>query len=505
MNLFKIAWRSIQYRGFASALTMFSMSLGVMLVVGVLSIHSVVSESFQKNSSLGYNMIVGATKGGKLQLTLNTVFYLSSPVENIPYHYYLEFHDKERRQQELQFALSKIGHDEMWNAVATQQQLDGGIGLPLASSLAASTGMNAIKQRHSDKLELERDGRYANFVKLAIPVCLGDFYDRFLVIGTTPEFFNDIIIDEESGKKFEFAKGRNFEHFNEEHGYWEGVVGSTVAAEKGLKIGDTISPAHGAPDGHTHDRGFTIVGILKPSGTPNDRGVFVNMEGFFLIEDHVKPVEEKVSDDDELIEEQDDAVHVSDSPFDRITPLPIEQREVTAILVRTKDARMAPFLYNTINEGQYAQAALPVRQIFSLFETIVQPIQFVFLLLTGMICVVSGVSILVSIYNSMSDRRQEIAVMRALGAKRDTIMIIILLESLLLSLGGGAIGWLSAHVLNVLASSRIEAKTGVALHFFDMAPSEWYLIPGLVFLAILVGFIPAFSAYRTDVAQSLGK
>ncbi|MFT5522655.1 MAG: putative ABC transport system permease protein [Pirellulaceae bacterium] len=502
MNLFKIAWRSIQYRGLASGLTMFSMALGVMLVVAVLSISAVVTESFQKNSSLGYNMIVGATKGGKLQLTLNTVFYLSSPVENIPYHYYLEFHDAERRQREMEFSLTKISHDETWNAIGTQQQLEGGLGLPLAAALAASTGMDALQQRHTDKQELERDGRYANFVKLAIPVCLGDFYDRFLVVGTTPEFFNDIILDEEKETKYEFAEGRNFEYYNNEHGFWEAVVGSTVASEKGLKIGAKISPAHGAPDGHTHDRGFTVVGILKPSGTPNDRGVFVNMEGFFLIEDHVKPVNDKASDDDEVVAEEE---VVSDSPFDRITPLPIEQREVTAILVRTKDARMAPFLYNSINEGQFAQAALPVRQIYTLFETIVGPIQFVFLLLTAMICIVSGVSILVSIYNSMSDRRQEIAVMRALGAKRDTIMIIILLESLLLSLGGGMIGWVSGHLLNVLASPMIEARTGVALGFFDIATKEWYLVPGLVALAVIVGFIPAISAYRTDVAQSLGK
>src|SRR5882757_3315890 len=90
MSLFKIALRSILQRGVASLLTMFSMALGVMLVVAVLSIHGVVSQSFRNNASLGYNMIVGA-KGGQEQLVLNTVFYLSKPVENIPYTYYLEF------------------------------------------------------------------------------------------------------------------------------------------------------------------------------------------------------------------------------------------------------------------------------------------------------------------------------------------------------------------------------------------------------------------------------
>ena len=75
------------------------MALGVMLVSAVLSIHGVISESFRGNAGLGYNMIVGA-KGGRLQLTLNTVYYLSEPVENIPYDYYLEFLTAEKRLQE---------------------------------------------------------------------------------------------------------------------------------------------------------------------------------------------------------------------------------------------------------------------------------------------------------------------------------------------------------------------------------------------------------------------
>src|SRR3954447_5440317 len=90
MSLFRIALRSILQRGVASLLTTFSMALGVMLVVAVLSIHRVVSQTFRNTATLGYNMIVGP-KGGQEQLTLNTVFYLSKPVENVPYTYYLEF------------------------------------------------------------------------------------------------------------------------------------------------------------------------------------------------------------------------------------------------------------------------------------------------------------------------------------------------------------------------------------------------------------------------------
>ena len=181
----------------------------------------------------------------------------------------------------------------------------------------------------------------------------------------------------------------------------------------------------------------------------------------------------------------------------------MNQREVTAILIRTADLSVTRSLQNTINEGREAQAVLPVLEIYLLFEAIVRPIQTVLLVLTAMICVVSGVSILVSIYNSMSERRHEIAVMRALGAGRDTVMTIILLESVLLSLGGGLAGWLIAHALNAAAAPLIAAQTGVTIRFWDIELSEALLIPAILLLAIAFGFFPAVSAYRTDVGKSL--
>ncbi len=441
MSLFRIAWRSIQQRGVASLLTALSMALGVLLVVVVLVIHGVVSDSFRSNASLGYNMIVGA-KGGKLQLTLNTVYYLSQPIQNVPYEYYLEFKTAEERRAEL--------------------------GDP-------------------GDLDLDRDGEFGRHVEFAIPLCLGDYVGRFRAVGTTPEFFEILRHGPYGDQPFEFAEGRNFRRHSPEHGFFEAVVGSIVAAELGFELGDVIKPAHGDPEGWGHDEGFTVVGILKPSATPTDRAVFVNMEGFFLMEGHAKPVE-GMPDDWHRDPDQ---------------PLPIVQREVTAMLVRTADMAVTPILQDRIDSSPYAQAVLPVLEIYHLFDVIVRPVQAILLGLTAMVCVVSGISILVSIYNSMSDRRHEIAVMRALGAGRETVMAVILLESIVLSLGGGLVGWLLAHTLAVLANPVIEARTGVSIGFFDINLAEALLIPSLILLAILFGFFPAVSAYRTDVAKSL--
>jgi putative ABC transport system permease protein len=109
----------------------------------------------------------------------------------------------------------------------------------------------------------------------------------------------------------------------------------------------------------------------------------------------------------------------------------------------------------------------------------------------------------VSIYNSMSERSHDIAVMRALGASRGAVMAIILVESILLALGGGLIGILLGHGMIALASPYVVERTGISLGLFEFDWQELVLIPGLILLAALVGLLPAVAAYRTDVAKAL--
>ncbi|HVX16048.1 MAG TPA: FtsX-like permease family protein [Pirellulales bacterium] len=539
MSLWKIAWRSVQQRALASCLTGVSMALGVALVVTVLVIHSVVDRFFRQ-SSQGYDMIVGATKGGRLQLVLNTVYHLSQPVENLPYSFYKEF------------------------------LKDG-----------------------------EHPGKFASLVDVAVPLCLGDSYEEFRVVGTTPAMFEVWA----PYQKYEFADGRNFK----QDGFFEGVIGSVVASTTGLKVGDEFQPTHGveATEGsHKHDA-FKVVGILKPTGTPNDRALFINMEGFYLLRGHAKEEEEghgnsaehhdaeDAHDDHAMHEEHGEHAHaehgheehaheeharddhaegehategkphadhdhadhdhdhadhehadeahhdhdehaMSDHDADHEhgeqehadhehadhehgaaghdhdhhhahVPLPESQREVTAILVRstTTNPLGSMNLRRMINKGNEAQAVLPAMEINSLLEMIVGNLRSLLLALSVLIVIVAGIGIMVSIYNSMSDRRRDIAVMRSLGARRSTVLSVILLESILLSLGGGVAGWLVGHGLIAAAGPWVLKHTGFAMTAWQFSTWEPALVPGLVLLASLVGYLPAMAAYRTDVAKAL--
>src|SRR4029078_8526398 len=122
-------------------------------------------------------------------------------------------------------------------------------------------------------------------------------------------------------------------------------VGSVVARKAGLKIGDEIQPTHGvAPEGHKHE-GFKIVGILKPTGTANDRALFINIEGFYLQENHARTDKSHEKADSGAAQHESEDHDEKDEDHNRAhdhdehehAPLPIEQREVTSILVLCKN------------------------------------------------------------------------------------------------------------------------------------------------------------------------
>jgi putative ABC transport system permease protein len=450
MSFWKIAWRNMKQRALASSLTGLSMALGVAVMICVMVIHSVTVKQFSQDAQ-GYHLIVGGN-GGKNDLVLSTVFHVGTPLFPIPYAYYRDF----------------------------------------------------------------TDGQYAELTKVAVPYCLGDSYAAngklFRVVGVTSDLFNKIQYgtnQDGSPRVYEFAEGRNFEDDKP----FEAVVGSMVAQQAGLKVGSTFNPTHGiAAEGDKHDA-FKVVGVLAPTGTANDRAVFVNIEGFYLLAGHAlsKPAEgiETPGPPDLAPEEELKGIVAQPILYDNdgaeVEPLAPELREVTSVLVLCNNAFGPNSLIYSINKDatRNMQAVAPGGVVTKLLEEIVGPVRVILLVLTTLIVIVAGVSILVSIYNSMNERSHDIAVMRALGASRLSVMLIVLFESILLSVAGGLAGIVLGHLIIGLAAPYVVQSTGVRLAVWEFDKWELVVIPALVVLASLAGFLPALSAYRTDVARAL--
>jgi putative ABC transport system permease protein len=166
---------------------------------------------------------------------------------------------------------------------------------------------------------------------------------------------------------------------------------------------------------------------------------------------------------------------------------------------------LAISLQADINEEPDAQAANPAKEIRWLMTNVVGNVAFLLVVMISLIIVVSGVGIFVSIYNSMADRRREIAIMRALGARRGTVFSIVLAESVLLCVGGGLLGVLLGHGLVLFASPLVAARSGIVIDPFRFEWMEVILLPSLILLAALIGVVPGMTAYRTDVARTLAK
>ncbi len=443
MTLVSIAWKSLKQRGISSALTGLSVALGVMLMVAVLVIYAVLSNTFNQNS-IGYDLILGP-KGSPLQLVLSTVYRVSPPIENLPYRYYRE---------------------------------------------------------------VAKDPR----VKAAIPIAIGDTTELggFPIVGTTPEYF---VIDYAPQREFRI-RGEAFQK------PFDAIIGSRVAQTNGWDHGSTFKMVHGGNESHVHDELFTVVGVLAPTGTANDKSVFVNLSGFYQIAGHDKPFDEAIKRErdffnepplpaDELgkevarLEKKYGHEHHDHGGAEHFHDVPDLQKEVTSILLLMKSTSAAILYRAEINEGTKVIAVNPIQPMRQLMVDVLGGVLAVLLFLTGLIIVVSGIGIFVSIYNSMSARKREIGIMRALGARRWMVFAIVLGESLMLCLGGGVLGVVFGHGLVFLAAPLVELRTGIIMNPWTFAPLELALIPVLLLMAALVGVVPGLLAYRTDVSDAL--
>ena len=449
MNLWSIAVKSVKQRALASALTSLSVALGVMLMVVVLVANGMAERMFVQTAT-GYDLILGP-KGSQLELVLTSIYRIGVAGEPLPYRFYRE--------------------------------------------LTSETG---------------------NRIDRAIPITMGDVTRQgaFPIVGTTPDYFVLPYMHEADGtpRKFQFrTRSLDGKHTGEGliRNPFDATIGAVVARQNGWDVGSKLKLVHGGSDGHVHDEEFTVSGVLAATGTPNDRTVFVHLDGFYMISGHEKPLSEAIAREREFFgnvsEESLRALEAEKSGGHG--PVPEAQKEVTAILLNIQGeigekVLAESRLMNRLNEGVQAQAVKPIVQIDRMMQTLIGPIRTLLIGLTSLIIAVSGIGIFVSIYNSMADRKKEIAIMRALGARRQTVLTVILAESTLLCVVGGLAGFVLAHLL-ILVASPMVAGYGLVIDPWTFAWGELVLLPVLIALASLVGFVPGMTAYRTDVARTL--
>ncbi len=304
-------------------------------------------------------------------------------------------------------------------------------------------------------------------VQVAIPIALGDNYLGYRVVGTTTNLFTDV--EHTPGRRFDLAAGRVFDP-----GLREAVVGSFVATRLGMKVGDRFQPYHGLifnPDDQ-HAESYVVVGVMRPSNTPADRVVWIPLAGVQLMAGHD----------------------------------PKAASDLSGVLVKFKStslltARQLELLYN--KQGNRLTFAWPIAQIVSQLFNKIAWVDRVLALVAYLVALVAAGSILVSIYNTMKERRRDIAILRALGARRGTLFAAIILEAMAIAALGMVFAFGVYLAILTGVAAVVRAQTGVVLEPWVLHPVMGLAPLGMIALAALSGLLPAWKAYQTPVAENL--
>jgi len=412
------------------------------LGVGIISILLILNNHIEKqldNNLRSIDMVVGA-KGSPLQLILSSVYHLDKPTGNISY--------KE----------------------------------------AKSLNKNVL-------------------VDFTIPLSYGDTYKGYRIVGTNEKYFDLYNLELSQGKKWSRSM--------------QAVLGSSVASNKNLKVGDKFFGTHGFDDhGHIHDNhAYVVVGILKQSYSVADNLILTNLKSVWQVHEEHDDCEDDHSHDHSNHDHSNDHHSHNHSDHDHSNDhhshdhsdhdhnhdnhsYDDANKMITAMLVKFKSPVGLVQIPRKINEETNMQAAIPLFEINRLTSLIgfgINTINIIALI----IMLVSGISIFITLFNSLKKRRYELALMRVHGATRIQLIKLIFLEGLSLSVLGTFFGLLISRFSLVIISSFTNQNQSFTNIDLSMINSELVLLIAALIIGFIASLIPALSVYRINIPKIL--
>jgi putative ABC transport system permease protein len=439
MNAIQLALKNIAYRPLVAALNVGLFALGIGMIVFLINLQNQLEEQFDKNLA-GVQLIIGA-KGSPLQLVLCNLFHLDSPTGNIP----------------LSEAKSFMNPKHPW-------------------------------------------------IERAVPLGLGDSYRGYRIVGTTTQFSTLYGLEFEQGNWWEHSK--------------EAVLGALVAKQTGLKVGDSFVSNHGLleEEAHSHEEDpIKVVGILRPSQTVADNLILTSLPTLWEVHDHHHEEGHHHHHHEEghhhhHHEEGHHHHHHEEGTCQKVH-LPTEgenayliqegnlDKEITALLVRFKGTSIQSLnMQRNINENTQMQAASPAIELTRLFGLLgigISTVQILGYVLLG----VAGLGILLSLFNAMRERQQEILMMRVWGAGKAKIASTIVWEGVLQALGGGLLGFVLSRGGLVLFNQFLQSD-----YKYSISTQQVYAAEGTILgLAVVIGAIGALLPAALTAYKSLSE
>lgn len=325
-------------------------------------------------------------------------------------------------------------------------------------------------------------------IKNIIPMAMGDSYKGFRIIGTNydyPDLYDAVL-----------ASGRLWKQ------KMETVVGTNVAKQLQLEVGDTIYSSHGLVDNalHTHDNhGYHITGIFETSNSVLDNLILSSVESVWAVHDH------HAGDEDEFREEQEHDAHETQNIIAaKGLPEGDADDELTTLIIQYRSPMAAVQLPRYINQNTNMQAASPAFEIARLFSLIGVGVSMV-QGLAGIIIFIAALSIFIALYNALKERKYDLAIMRSLGASKAKLFTHVIVEGVLITTAGCLLGLLLGQAAILILSESLTQTDQLGITANTFTYEQLYLIAGSIAVGVIASLLPAIQAYQTDISDTLSQ
>jgi putative ABC transport system permease protein len=465
MTLLNLSWKNLSNKPLTMLLSLVLFALGVGLISFLLLINHQINEKFEKNLA-GIDLVIGA-KGSPLQLILSSMYHIDAPTGNIPIKGVMPYLNPKNP-----------------------------------------------------------------FIKAAIPLSLGDSYRGYRIVGTTANFLELYEAKVQTGRSFKAVM--------------EVLAGATAAQELGLKVGSTFQSSHGLieDDNLVHEgHAFKVVGIMKPTGASIDQLLLTPAQSIWEVHEHAgmgaapaveetEEAEHEHADEEHAAEDsiaenhaesteqvnqialtnqEEDHQNDDEAPHDQAEEhrlksiLEYPDKEITALLLQFNGHNITTLnLQRMINQNTSMQAATPaieITRLYSLMGVGQDALRWLAFIIMG----VSGLSIFISLFSSLRDRRYELALMRTMGASPGKLFAMIIMEGLLLAVFGYIIGLLISHGGMELLAGEMKAAYRYTFTGRTFLVEEGYLLLGALAVGFVAAVIPAIQARNTDISETLAE
>lgn len=342
-------------------------------------------------------------------------------------------------------------------------------------------------------------------IKQAIPISLGDSYRGYRIVGSEASYVRHF--------KAELAEGEMWQQT------MQAVLGSQVAAQLGLSVGDRFSGSHGLVEGgHAHkEHPYHVVGILHRTDTVLDRLIVTSLESVWDLHrdvPHKKPHKNPAKKQsyghakhghhshDDHHHHHDSHAHSKQKQRARKQHQSHEQkakeREVTALLVTYRNRSAVMSFPRYVNQKTAMQAASPAFEMARLTELVGFGSDSL-LIFGGLLVAVSLISVFIALLNSVRERRYDLAVFRTLGASHNTLFRLVLIEGLIIAFIGSLLGMLAGHLIIEFIGVNTSKGQEMGLTGWLFLPSLCWLWGGVMGASALACLIPAWHASKAEI------